>query len=456
LSRTTIKTWLEQFPEDRFGPLRRGRPMDHHIRLALGDGTKLDWEVVFLALDNDDDRKKLLSAEISDIWFNEFREMDRKIIDDADGRIGRYPSIKMGGCDNPMMIGDTNAPSETHWFAVMSGQVPMPDGLSEDDRAQRVKPANWEIFLQPPAMLVDMSDDGEVTGYRINPAAENLKWLPKHADGSPGGYYTNMVGGKSPSWIRVNILNRPGQLMAGQPVWPQFREEVHVAKSEVKPYQGHPILIGVDFGRTPAMVFSQRVFNRWFVLAEFLGNNTGARQFGPVALNFFAETFPGFTYRAWGDPAGNHQAEADDITAFLMMRAAGWTILPAPTNDPDVRIGAVTAILTEMVDGRPRCLLSPTGVPMLKAAMNGGYQFRKLKVSGDRYAEKPEKDKFSHVADAFQYAVVGAGEGRALLASADRANAGVVHAPRPAGVFQRNATNIMRAPRPGVRGFGRG
>ena len=33
----------------------------------------------------------------------------------------------------------------------------------------------------------------------------------------------------------------------------------------------------------------------------------------------------------------------------------------------------------------------------------GGYHFRRMRISGERYAENPEKNAYSHVADALGY-----------------------------------------------------
>jgi hypothetical protein len=40
-----------------------------------------------------------------------------------------------------------------------------------------------------------------------------------------------------------------------------------------------------------------------------------------------------------------------------------------------------------------------------------------MEVSGERYNDKPDKNMFSHVHDALQYMMLGAGEGRALMSN---------------------------------------
>ena len=45
----------------------------------------------------------------------------------------------------------------------------------------------------------------------------------------------------------------------------------------------------------------------------------------------------------------------------------------------------------------------------------GGYAYRRIQVSGERYDDRPEKNRFSHIHDALQYLMLGAGEGRQVL-----------------------------------------
>jgi len=65
------------------------------------------------------------------------------------------------------------------------------------------------------------------------------------------------------------------------------------------------------------------------------------------------------------------------------------------------RLSAVEALLTRMADGNPAMLIDP-GCRDLINALRGGYRY-KIKNSGE-VDDKPEKNKYSHVADAFQYA----------------------------------------------------
>lgn len=419
LQRTTLQTWRGLFPETVYGPVKGTRPMVHNIRVR-----DIEMEVIFLAMDDPEDVRKLLSAEATGIWLNEFRELPRKVLDEVDAVIGRYPNKQMapGGCSRPMLVGDTNAPDENHWFAMLSGQVPIPPNTGEDERRRLIKPDTWEIFLQPPAMLEVKDAEGNVSGHVMNPAAENVRWLPD-------GYYELMVKGKDKTWIGVNVLNRPGTDRKGQPVHPQFRRDRHVAKNLLAAVPGHPIMIGVDFGRTPAAALGQRVFERWRILRELTTRNMGAKEFAGILKRLLAEEYPGFSYSIWGDPAGEHLAEADDISPFLMFRAAGLRIMPAPTNDPTIRRAALDELLTSSVDGAERFMVSPN-CTLLISALDGGFRFEDTRGAEGVMKPAPVKDFYSHVAEACEYLMVGGGEGRALLGRSVGAPDGGVARPR--------------------------
>jgi hypothetical protein len=236
----------------------------------------------------------------------------------------------------------------------------------------------------------------------------------KHLQPSGAEYYGNMIAGKSKSWIRVNVLNRPGSLVSGKPVWPSFQREAHVAKSALKPVEGHVIFVGIDFGLTPAAIYGQRIFDRWFILGELVARDMGARRFARILRGDLATRFPGWRWRLFGDPAGDTRAQSDESTPFEMVRAEGLEIRPAPSNDPTVRITAIEELLLRMVDGKPGFLVDP-GCITLIGAMESGYHYRRLQVTGERYTEEPEKNMASHPADALQYMALGAGEGRMVL-----------------------------------------
>ena len=85
----------------------------------------------------------------------------------------------------------------------------------------------------------------------------------------------------------------------------------------------------------------------------------------------------------------------------------------SPSNDVLIRLESVNSVLSRMVDGESGILLDPKCTNLIRG-FAGGYHYRRLQVSGERYDEKPNKNRFSHIHDALQYLLLGAGEGRAL------------------------------------------
>lgn len=408
LKTTTIKTWLDWFPEEIWGKFNWSPPFTHHIR--KGD---IDMEVIFLALDKPEDVKKLLSLELTGVFVNEAREVPKAIIDACTMRVGRFPSMKDGGPTWYGVLMDTNAPDEDHWWPIMAGEVPVPDHLSKDEVLMLIKPEGWEFFNQPGGMIAERDGDGEIVGYKLNPKAENLQNLTPD-------YYPKIIRGKTKSWIAVYVLNLIGALNEGKPVYKDWDITLHVAREPLVPVAGIPITIGMDFGLTPAAIYGQNVRGRWLILRELVATDMGTARFANVLRMDMAQYFPGFTFQLWGDPAGDFRAQTDETTPFQILRAAGLQARPAPTNDPALRIDAVTTALTRRVDGYPGLMLDPS-CAVLKRGFEGGYHYRRLNVSGsEKYEDKPDKGKYSHPHDALQYLLCGGGESRKLLSGTER------------------------------------
>ena len=92
LRTTTLKTWMEIFPENIWGRAHWSPPITHHIKLPpRGEAHGIDCEVIFLALDQPKDVRKLLSLELTGAWINEARELPKAIIDNLPELL-KYPT----------------------------------------------------------------------------------------------------------------------------------------------------------------------------------------------------------------------------------------------------------------------------------------------------------------------------------------------------------------------------
>ena len=430
LKTTTIKTWLDWFPEEDWGKFTWSVPYTHNVR--KGD---LELEVIFLALDRPEDVKKLLSLELTGIWINEAREVPKSIIDACTMRVGRFPSMRDGGATWTGVIADTNAPEEDHWWPIMSGEVPVPDHIPREQAKMLVKPDNWSFYTQPSGMIEAYDEEGEVSDYKANTYAENAKYMRKD-------YYTNLIRGKTKSWIDVYVMNKLGSIQDGKPIYQMFARDMHVAKEEVAVAAGAPVYVGLDFGLTPAATIGQKVRGRWLIQSELVAFDMGIVRFAEVLreelATRFAEASEVFIY---GDPAGDFRAQTDESTPFHILRGAGLRAFPAPSNSVDLRLESVASQLQKMVDGKAAFMIDPRCQQLIKG-FEGGYQYRRMEVSGERYADKPDKNMYSHVHDALQYMMLGAGEGRALMNS--QAPARPVVAGRKFDVFSKKSSKPRR------------
>ena len=322
-------------------------------------------------------------------------------------RVGRYPSMRDGGASWSGVIADTNAPEDDHWWSIMSGDAPVPDYISSDEAKMLVKPDNWQFFTQPSGMLEELNEEGGIDKYKPNPDAENINNMLD-------SYYPNLIQGKTKSWIDVYVMNRLGAVQDGKPVYASFVADTHVADEEIPVASGMPVYIGLDFGLTPAAIFGQKVRGRWLILQEIVAFDMGIVRFSEILREELAVRYNDCEHFIFGDPSGDFRAQTDESTPFQVLRGAGLKARPAPSNDVSLRIEAVTQPLNRMVDGHAGFLIDKRCKETIKG-FQGGYQYRRMQVSGERYDDKPNKNRFSHIHDALQYLMLGAGEGREVL-----------------------------------------
>ncbi len=433
LEETAIKTWLDWFKPGtgagQFGRFYETRPYLHEVRVGA-----LELDVIFMAMEDIADAKAYFdSLETSIMWFNEIQHAQFRVVTHAVSRVSppRYPAVKDGGCVWGGLIGDTNAPPADHWIPIMRGDVPPPDWMSEDDRRALVKPESWKFFMQPAGLLEEFDEHGTLTGYKPNPNAENLMYL--HADGvdplGPQNFYMQKLGAQTKQWIDAYIMNRSTVVVDGQPVYPQFRRDVHVSDRNLEPIPDCKVVVGLDFGRQPAALIGQNLRGDWFIQREFIGKDMSAYEFAPLLKAFLGQHYPawmrdpnGFVF--WGDPAGGQRGQGRDDTPFQIFGEKGMFVMPAPNpqNLRSIRHEAVNAVLMQRSStGRPsRMLVDPRCVTFI-TGMSGGYFLRRLRVSGDRYADEPEKNQYSHVCEAGEYMLLGGGEGQAVTMGGVRA-----------------------------------
>lgn len=404
LKSTTIKTWLDWFPEAVFGPVKWDSPITHNITLPLPDQTVVECEVLFLALDRPDDVKKLLSLELTCGFMNEARELPFEVFEAFTGRIGRYPSQK----DRPAHIDprewptqrylcmDTNSPSDRHWWYLLAE----PAARGHDEMMERMDVLRAAL-VEKGVIAEDiplMEFFAQPSG--LSPEAENIPNLMP-------GYYEFSCIGKTEAWIKVHIKNEYGTTFSGKRVYPNYSDNLHLAKAKLYPVKGVPMCISFDYGLTPAMVLGQlSPRGQLKILAELTSEGMAIRQFIESAvIPFLSQNYPDLVLKdmdATGDPAGDPGRDTDGISPADIVRETWPKYESARSNDPLKRQEAVNYFLNRNCDGEAAFRLSPL-CATIREGFNGGYHYRKLNTLDTRYLETPEKNGFSHPHDALQY-----------------------------------------------------
>jgi len=380
LKSTTIKTFEDWFPAE-ICKINWAPPITGKLTMPLPDGTKIEMEIMFLALDKPNDVKKLLSLELTGVWLNEVREIPKQILDGATGRVGRYPAKRRGGPTWSGVIMDTNPPDDDHWYYRL---------------AEELKPDGFEFFHQPPSLI--QIKDGS---YLPNPDAENVVNQPLGYE-----YWLRQVWGKDKDWIDVYVLGLYGSIHDGKPVYGEYNDDIHCAKEDLEIYKGVPLYIGWDYGLTPACVAAQlSPHGQLRIVDEWCTEDMGIREFArdivkPTLLNEYS----GMKIISVGDPAGKQRSQTEQTSCMDILAEEGIPTEEAPTNEVIARLDAVRFYMKTMDrEGQPGFIISPR-CKYLRRGFNGGYKYERVQVVGEeRFKEQPAKNKYSHPHDAAQY-----------------------------------------------------
>lgn len=343
------------------------------FRFSLPDGTKVHSDWMMLPLDTKEDVRRLLSLQLTAAWINELREVPIDIIRPLLGRTGRYPSKAMGGARWRGIICDTNP-----WDI---------DSPFHDRMVLKPHP-NWKLFHQPSG---------------IGPDAENVENLP-------AGYYEDLMDGQDHDFSDVHVESQWGSSNAGQAVFRRsFDALKHARELQMITNPHRPLIVGLDFGRTPCAVITQLDnLGRLVVYKEIISDDMGLVQFLGERLmpELSTAAFAGRSVVVVGDPAGNQKTQTRDETPFTVLKDFGFRAYPASTNDVDKRILAVEKLLMRFPAGEPAIQINRSGCPTLVTAMGSKYRYRKKRDG--QLEDRPEKTHpWSDVTDALQYACLG-------------------------------------------------
>lgn len=377
LRSTTIPTWISWF-KDKI-KITYTTPIEGLLRFDLDDGTKVEMQLVFMSADDEMSIQKLRSLELTSAHINEANEVVEDVLQMLIGRVNRYPAKKDGGPVNPFIILDYNAISTDHWLYKL---------------AEENKPEGYSFFRQPPAVIRD--PDGT---YRVNPEAENLEHLPEN-------YYEYQLLSANDDFISVNLMNNYGDSRFGKPVYKDYSDEYHLSKTKLKPLRGVTTVIGVDQGLTPAAVFMQQCPDGTIIIFdEITTEDCSLREFceellWPKIRVEYPDILKNFYLVC--DPAAAQRSMNDAKAGVDIFREHGFKVHLAKTNVFTERKEAVTSFLRMRNKFKidPKCT-------MLRKGFLSEYKYGEVRSGHTKYyKDRPEKNDYSHVHDALQYAVL--------------------------------------------------
>ena len=381
---TTVPDFLKWFPDGDFGLFMKS---EAKFILRFRD---VECEVLFRGLDDANDVRRLLSLQLTGGLMDEFREIHPDIYEALAGRVGRYPDKVLvpprpewgvddkgnpiGGC-----VREDGSPAKRLW-----GMSNPPDMETFWEQILTDPPANMHVSLQPSGL------------------SETADWI--HLLDS--GYYEGLVElhASDPDWVDVYVHSKFGRSLAGKPVFRGFNREFHVA-AEITPVVSdlHPLIIGLDFGLTPACTISQQLPDGRFVTYdELVSDGMGILRFSRELLKpLLAQRYPGHPVLVIGDPAGTQRAQTDERTVYDILEDEGFSAIPARSNALTARLSAVEELLSGQIDGKARHIIHARCRKLI-AALAGGYRY-KINTKGE-VAPKPDKNFYSHIMDGHQYA----------------------------------------------------
>jgi hypothetical protein len=259
--------------------------------------------------------------------------------------------------------------------------------------------------------------------------------MAENVDNLPEGYYENLSSGRDEDWSSVHVESQWGTSSSGQAVFRRsFHVPTHVRDMQVVINPHRPLLIGIDFGRTPtALICQTDTMGRLLVFEELVTEDMGLHQMVVEVLKprLLAEPYAGRRSFAVADPAGMAKSQITEETAFDVLKEHGILAYPAQTNAIGQRLMAVERMLRSTILGEPAVQISREGCPKLVRALADRYRYRRKR---DGVVEDtPEKlHPWSDLADCLQYACMGVAAnltGRVILRDRPRTvSRGVVNA----------------------------
>lgn len=168
----------------------------------------------------------------------------------------------------------------------------------------------------------------------------------------------------------------------GQPVFGSYDSKIHFQKVN---FSNLPLVYRVwDFGRRrPCCLWCaiqgigpDDKVDRLIFLKELLGKEMLITEFAKKVLRRSKEWFPGAVFRDYGDTAGDHRNDTNQLSAINILKLQPYRILIRHKQiSRDSSTDLVEQLLLQDETGMPRLIVSKE-CKMINEAMGGGYRYK--------------------------------------------------------------------------------
>ncbi|MDH3740542.1 MAG: hypothetical protein OER56_02995 [Hyphomicrobiales bacterium] len=415
---TTIRTWNDKWFSKDAGEWHgsEGRAVTHILTFQQPGGVILRYEMWFRALQDISVEEALRGIEFTRLVGNEFDLLSSDVLTYGLGRVKqkRYPSKDL--LPPEAIIVNEEGEPEANYYAGVCGDLNPPDIDSWIyEHFEENPPAGHVLYKQP-------SGRGPEGENRIAISRRQYEDLAADNAGKPW-------------WVRRFVDGQFGYSRDGEPVYPEFDDDRHVAE-DLKPLPDLGIRLSFDQGvRGPAMVVTQLTpVGQLRVLGEYVPEHRmGPTQFAKGCVAYLFVNFRGFKIvAATCDPAGfaGGDKEFGDLAwSDTVAEQMKILLLPAPSNELNARLDGVRQLLTYFPDQKPALLLSSK----CKVIRKGFMSHYRYKVKGEGKQKtidpKPEKNLWSNPHDALQYDILDAFGLDGVIAGAPGGEAPVIGEP---------------------------
>jgi hypothetical protein len=208
--------------------------------------------------------------------------------------------------------------------------------------------------------------------------------------------------------VDIHVHAQYGKSLSGQAVFRStFQLGFHVTYEGLEPMDGIPLMIGQDFGRTPASLVAQiDPRGRLLILRESAtsdGETQGIEKFATRQLRpMLYQYYTGRQHYMIADPSGKMKGQTNEESPFDALKRMGFMVYAAPTNDIEPRLRAVEQFFLQQSDGKALLLIDGVNCPLLVQALKFHYRYKRKQTGV--LDEKPEKNHpWSDLADCLHY-----------------------------------------------------